>query len=82
MVSYQITDYPEILERFKDSIGSSNHSSATLLKTKSNDGFGVGLDFSGLIDLSRQRFNIQLNSSVSNISPYTMNMFFHGIQSL
>tara|TARA_R110000796_G_scaffold95170_2_gene200305 strand:+ start:2835 stop:4010 length:1176 start_codon:yes stop_codon:yes gene_type:complete len=82
MVSYQITDYPEILERFKESIGSSNHSSATLLKTKSNDGFGVGLDFSGLIDLSRQRFNIQLNSSVSNLSPYTMNLFFHGVQSL
>tara|TARA_R110000803_G_scaffold89107_3_gene156251 strand:- start:3766 stop:4941 length:1176 start_codon:yes stop_codon:yes gene_type:complete len=82
LVSYQITDYPEVLERFKDSIGSSSHSSATLLRTRMNDGFGVGLDFGALMDLSKQRFNIQLNSDISNISPYTMNMFFHGIQSL
>tara|TARA_R110000764_G_scaffold183606_3_gene269338 strand:+ start:1 stop:1041 length:1041 start_codon:yes stop_codon:yes gene_type:complete len=82
LVSYQITDYPEMLERFKDSVSLSRHSSASLLNVKHNNGFGIGLSFGGLMDLSRQRFNIQMTSAITNVSPFTINMFFHGVQTL
>tara|TARA_R110000782_G_scaffold16538_1_gene47230 strand:- start:154 stop:816 length:663 start_codon:yes stop_codon:yes gene_type:complete len=82
LVSYQITDYPEMLERFKDSVSLSRHSSASLLNVKHNNGFGIGLSFGGLMDLSRSRFNIQMTSAISNVSPFTINMFFHGVQTL
>ena len=71
-----------MLERFKDSVSLSRHSSASLLNVKHNNGFGIGLSFGGLMDLSRQRFNIQMTSAITNVSPFTINMFFHGVQTL
>tara|TARA_R110002153_G_scaffold1136_4_gene5445 strand:+ start:3344 stop:4516 length:1173 start_codon:yes stop_codon:yes gene_type:complete len=85
LVSYQITDYAEILERFAKSVGASDHSNGTLWEVKQNDGFGIGLDFSGdggLIDLRSQRFNIQISSGIASDLPYTLNLFFHGVQSI
>ena len=82
LVSYQITDYSELLERYVRSISDSDHSSTSLWNLKHNDGFGIGLHFDGLLDLRRQRFQIQIASSVSSDTPYAISLFFWGVQTL
>jgi len=83
LVSYQITDYAEVLERYVKSVSGSDHNNASMFEVKHNDGMGIGLDFDGqLMDLRSQRFNVQLTSSISSSSPFTLNLFFHGIQSI
>ena len=83
LVSYQISDYAEILERYVKSVSSSDHSHTSLWELKHNSGFGIGLDFAGgLLDLRRQRFQIQIASSVSSDLPYAISLFFFGVQTL
>ena len=82
LVSYQISDYAEILERYVKSVSDSDHSHTSLWELKHNSGFGIGLDFAGLLDLRRQRFQIQISSSVSSNEPYAISLFFFGVQTL
>tara|TARA_R110002126_G_scaffold96892_1_gene226332 strand:- start:3816 stop:4961 length:1146 start_codon:yes stop_codon:yes gene_type:complete len=82
LVSYQISDYAEVLERYVKSVSSSDHSSTSMWEIKHNDGFGIGLSFDGLMDLRRQRFQIQVASNVSSADPYAISLFFHGVQTL
>lgn len=83
LVSYQITDYAEILKRYVRSVSSSDHTNATMWEARHNDCFGIGLDFDGgVVDLRKQRFAIQISSGISSVSPYTLNLFFHGLQTI
>tara|TARA_R110000822_G_scaffold140875_1_gene278647 strand:+ start:1648 stop:2805 length:1158 start_codon:yes stop_codon:yes gene_type:complete len=80
LVSYTINDYAEVLERYVASVSSSDHSSVGMWNVAHNDGFGVGLEFDGLVDLRSQRFNIQISSTIN--SPYTLSLFFNGVQTI
>lgn len=83
LVSYQITDYAEILKRYVRSVSSSDHTNATMWEARHNDNFGIGLDFDGgIVDLRKQRFSIQISSGISSQQPYTLNLFFHGLQTI
>ena len=82
LVSYQINDYAELLERYVKSVSDSDHSHTSMWEIKHNAGFGIGLTFDGLMDLRRQRFQIQISSSVSSGSPYAISLFFWGVQTL
>jgi hypothetical protein len=45
-----------------------------------NDGYGVGLRMDGgTIDLTNQKFSVQIDSDVSNNQPLIMSMFFHTV---
>ena len=76
-VSYEINDLDEMVHRYLDSFGSTGHQQMMLDKFRSNDGFGIGLSFNGLVDLSRQRFGIQLTSNIDNARPYNIYSYFH-----
>ena len=82
LISYQISDYAELLERYVKSISDSDHSHTSMWEIKHNAGFGIGLTFDGLMDLRRQRFQIQISSSVSSDAPYAISLFFWGVQTL
>ena len=82
LVSYQISDYAELLERYVKSVSDSDHSHTSMWEIKHNAGFGIGLTFDGLMDLRRQRFQIQISSSVSSDAPYAISLFFWGVQTL
>ena len=82
LVSYQISDYAELLERYVKSVSDSDHSHTSMWEIKHNAGFGIGLTFDGLMDLRRQRFQIQIASSVSSDLPYAISLFFWGVQTL
>ena len=82
LVSYQISDYAELLERYVKSVSDSDHSQTSMWEIKHNNGFGIGLTFDGLLDLRRQRFQIQIASSVSSSEPYAISLFFWGVQTI
>ena len=82
LVSYQITDYAELLERYVKSVSDSDHSSTSMWEIKHNNGMGIGLSFDGLLDLRRQRFQIQISSDVSSAQPYAISLFFWGVQTI
>jgi len=81
LVTYRITDKTELLERFISSMYNSGHNSVSVDKFRANKGSGcMGLDFDASIDLSVNRFTLQLQSGVGSGvtgTPYVCWMFFH-----
>ena len=82
MVSYTINNREEVQERFVRAVSDSDHSSVGKWELKHDDGFGIGLRFGGLMDLRQQRMNVQIESGVSSATPYILNLFFAGVQTL
>jgi len=78
-VTYSISDQNEMIHRYIDSFRNTGHNQMTLDKFRTNNSFGVGLHFQGFIDLSNQRFGLQLDSDVNNVNPMNVYMYFHSI---
>ena len=80
-ISYVISDRGEMTDRFIDSLVNTGHNQVN--SQDNNMNFGIGLSFPP-VDLSNQKFNIQIKSKFSNLntSPYIINMFFHSFISL
>ena len=81
LISYTINDREECKKRYLRAVSSSDHSSIGKWAEKHDDGFGVGIQFDGLLDLRTQKINIQLTSDVDSGSPYIFSLFFQGVQS-
>ena len=75
LVTYIIDDRTEMLERFIDAMGVSGHNQVSKDVFKSNGGFGLGLDFDGLVDLSKNRFTVQLQTGANN-NPSNAYLYF------
>mgnify|MGYP006099917457 FL=1 len=81
-ITYQITDIQEVLNRFTEALSSSYHNMIALQNQWHETAFGIGLQFDRLMDLSRDRFNIQLTSAISSTEPYSVNLFFLGVMTI
>jgi hypothetical protein len=81
-VTYQISDQNEMLHRYVDSFSNTGHNMVYGDQFRTNSGFGVGLDFNGSVDLSNQRFAVQLDSSVDATRPVNIFLYFHSVMSL
>ena len=75
LVTYVIDDRTEMLERFIDAMGVEGHNQVSKDVFKANQGFALGLDFDGLVDLSKNRFTVQLQTGANN-SPSNVYMYF------
>jgi hypothetical protein len=77
-ITFRLTDQVQWLGRYLDSFRDSRDgtNAAKLGNVYSNQVFGLGLDFGGPIDLSRQKFSIAINSAVTNNAPYAAFLFF------
>ena len=78
-ITYQINDQNEMLNRYIDSFAMTGHNQAQLDTFRGNGGWGVGLHFQGFVDLSNQRFSVQLSSDVVNTSPLNIYLYFHSV---
>ena len=81
-VSYVMNDQNEMLHRYIDSFKNTGHNQVNGDCFRNNSGFGIGLDFKGFVDLSRQRFSVQLDSDVNNTKPMNMYSYFHSVISV
>ena len=83
MITYIIKNQAEVIERYLNSFNYRGVSVATLPNLSSNKGFGVGVDFGEYIDLSQQKFSLQLQSSVGTEQvPFVAYLYFHGLISM
>ena len=80
-ITYEESDLNAMLHRYIDSFRNTGHNQVLLDTFRSNNGFGVGLHFASFVDLSRQRFNIQLTSDVNNTKPLNIYSYFHSVVS-
>ena len=78
-ITYEESDLNAMIHRYIDSFRNTGHNQMLLDTFRSNNGFGVGLHFASFVDLSRQRFNIQLTSDVNNTKPMNIYSYFHSV---
>ena len=77
-VTYLIKANSEVLDKYIDALGDRGRNSLAPVNMINNHGYGVGLRMSGgLIDLTNQKFSVQINSDISNARPLLMSMYFH-----
>lgn len=81
-VSYQIKNQPELLDRYIQSFRQTGLNNASLDNLKANSGFGVGLAFDDFVNLSNQKFNVQITSGVKSTNPYIIYLYFHSLISI
>jgi len=81
-VNFQITDRDEMIKRGLDGLMSGSSNDVNLNKISANDGVIHGLNWGQFVDLSNQKFNVNIESSVSNASPYHIFMYFNSIVSV
>jgi len=79
LVSYQIRNNAELIDRYIDSFVDAEKNNLSPVKQANENGFGIGLNFDEPIDLSNQKFSVELQSSVSNFFPLVMFMYFHSV---
>ena len=81
-ISYKIKDITEMLHRYINSFVDTGHNGVSVDRLNSNQSFGLGLSFNGFVDLSNQKFALQLQSAIENTDPYNVYMYFHGIMAM
>ena len=77
LVSYQIRNNAELIDRAIASFVDADKNTLGTTRLANGNGFMIGLNFDEVIDLSNQKFSIELNSDVSNLIPLVMYMYFH-----
>lgn len=78
-ITYEIKDNVEMIHRYLESFKKVEKDQASLEYLAANQSYGLGLSFDKLIDLSNQKFTVQINSSVNSGNPYVAYLYFHGV---
>ena len=77
-ITYLIKNNDEVISKFVEAMGDTGRNNVAVGNMVNNNGYGVGLKMSGgTIDLSNQKFSVQINSEISNARPLVMYMYFH-----
>jgi hypothetical protein len=81
--TYTLDNREEILYNYIKAVsGVVGTNNASLNTLASNQGYGMGINFGTLLDLSKSKLGININSGVSSGAPYVAYMFFSGLLSL
>ena len=79
-ITYLIKNNDEIIDKFVKALGDNGHNACTVSNMVNNRGYGIGLRMEGgTIDLTNQKFSVQIDSEISNNRPLIMYMYFHTI---
>tara|TARA_E500000318_G_scaffold69897_1_gene64658 strand:+ start:4874 stop:6010 length:1137 start_codon:yes stop_codon:yes gene_type:complete len=81
-ISYSMEEPNDMLKRGLKALGSAGHDQAQYSKMIANKGFLLGQDFAQAVDISQNKFTIQIKSSHTQGSPYVAHAFFHNILSM
>ena len=81
LISYSIKEDAELLDRYIESMGTSQNS-INRNNVLANKAYGIGLNFRDRIDLSNQRFSTQITSDISSSNPVVAYLYFHSAMSI
>ena len=77
-ISYTITDLGDALHKGVESLKRGGANGVNMSAYHANKGFIMGLDFNGdYIDLSSNKFSLNLKSSSVNLAPHLIYLYFH-----
>ena len=76
-ISYQIDERVEMIQRGLESLDFKTSANVSLDLLSANKSFILGINFNTDIDLSSQKFNLQMNSDITNANPFLMYQYFH-----
>tara|TARA_R110002049_G_scaffold111716_2_gene261010 strand:- start:1131 stop:2336 length:1206 start_codon:yes stop_codon:yes gene_type:complete len=80
MITYIIKHQAEVIERYLNSFNYMGKNNATLPNLQANKGYGVGVDFGEYVDLSQQKFQVQLQTTMGTEGiPHIAYLYFHGL---
>ena len=77
LIAYNITDQTEMLERFIDAMSESSHNQVSKDKWKSNDAWALGLNFEDEVDLSQNKFTLNIRTNANNINTYPYDVYLY-----
>ena len=81
--TYDIDNEEEILTNYIKAVASVvGDNNASLQQLSANDSYGMGINFGSMVDLSKTKLSINLNSAVQSTNPYSAYMFFSGLVQL
>lgn len=81
-ITYSIKGREELLYRHIQSFADVGSNDLSLHKLGSNNSFGLGIPFRDFVDLSNQKFNVQVTSEMLSTSPHILFMHFHSVASI
>jgi len=67
-ISYAIEDQDELIRRGLKALGDSGHSQVSASKYAVNEGYLIGEGFSDMLDLSKEKFSVQIKSQCPEIT--------------
>jgi hypothetical protein len=71
-ITYPLRTQEEVIQHYIRSLNETGHN---LIKSQNSlKGFGIGLNFEGMVDLRNQKFNVQIRSGI--VEDYIMRMYF------
>tara|TARA_R110000737_G_scaffold329004_1_gene343927 strand:+ start:2135 stop:3289 length:1155 start_codon:yes stop_codon:yes gene_type:complete len=78
-ITYRLKSRSEMIARGLESLNTYGSNSMQLSKLSANQSYVVGLKWNDYLDLSKTKFNVQVNSSISNVNPYIIYQYFHSM---
>ncbi len=77
-LTFNLKSNQEIIERYLESMSNSKVNSVQNVMNKAGENYGIGIKFSDYLDLSSNKFGVNISSSVSSTDPYIIFLYFHG----
>jgi len=77
-VTYKLDDSREILQRYLESFGS-DYNTFRPERIAGDMAYGVGIPFAEFVNLTNQKFYVQIQSAANVSNPYIAYLYFHGL---
>mgnify|MGYP003649988897 CR=1 FL=1 len=81
-ISFQIKDDIEMIARGLESLRSRKSTALNVASISGDKTYLLGLNWGQMLDLSKQKFNVQLKTNIGAGTPYSMFQFFHSVISI
>lgn len=82
LVTFKLKSDPEFIQGYIQSFADTGLNALSPNAWADQNGYGVGVDFGGAVDLRNQKFSVQMNSDVSNTNPFVIYLYFHSFLSV
>ena len=76
-ITFQLRSQNEILQNYINSISNSNLNAFSQNAIKSNEAYGIGIPFGDLLDMSKDRFSVNIASELT--VPFVCFCYFNGL---
>ena len=77
-ITYLLKTNTEVIDKYVEAMGETGRNNLQVANMNNHHAYGVGLRMSGgTIDLTNQKFSVQIDSGISNSKPLVYYMYFH-----